>query len=526
MKKERLLTAALTMALMSCSRIDTDVYRGVDYSYGKNLSHERIELGSKLDNPFKTSNMRRAYTSLYPTRSGEDLPTTNLYVRILPRNEEEFNKLNSEGLELLDHPLDYEIAKEGDWYHDPGITEGNYTWQYTVVPADFDFRKYHYELLDECFLAENWGSTKASGIDWAEVEKLSYEMTGNADMLSEALPMTKADAQYPSGRITIVDDDANGGKPFGVAGVQVTCNSFVRFASAFTDRDGYYTMSKSFSSDVRYRLVFKNTKGFAIGFNLILVPASVSTLGKTSPEGVNMTITKDSEYKLFNRCVVNNAAYEFFERCSSEDLNLPAPPKDLRFWIFNKLDVSSAVMMHHETVVSQEYISNLLGQWKSLITYFSPDITLGLKGRDNYASIWKAVMHEMSHAAHFGQVGTDYWNKYIWYILESYFTTGFMTYGVGNGSNAGHCEIGEMWAYYMESKMYKDRYGGAFPAFGTDYWFHPQIHRYLDDRGLTPHRQFAALQKDVCSREDLQNRLFALYPEKYSIIEQVFSRYD
>ena len=325
MKMKKLMTVALMMALMSCDRIETDIYRGVDYSYGKNLSHERIELGSKLDNPFKTDNMRRAYTALYPTRSGEDLPTTNLYVRILPRDEDEFNRLNSEGLELLDHPLDYEIAKEGDWYHDPEITEGNYTWQYTVVPTDFDFKDYKYELIDECFLAENWSSTKSSGIDWAEVEKLSYEMTGNADMLSEALPMTKADAQYPSGRITIVDDDANGGKPFGVAGVQVTCNSFVRFASAFTDRDGYYTMSKSFSSDVRYRLVFKNTKGFAIGFNLILAPASVSTLGKTSPEGVSMTITKDSEYKLFNRCVVNNAAYELFERCSSEEMNLPTP---------------------------------------------------------------------------------------------------------------------------------------------------------------------------------------------------------
>ena len=112
-----------------------------------------------------------------------------------------------------------------------------------------------------------------------------------------------------------MDDKANGGKPFGVAGVRVSCNSFVRFAHCYTDRDGYYQMPKEFTSTLRYRLVFENEKGFSIGFNLILVPASVSTLGKAGPEGVSAEISSSSEQKLFRRCVINNAAYDCISRC-------------------------------------------------------------------------------------------------------------------------------------------------------------------------------------------------------------------
>ena len=168
------------------------------------------------------------------------------------------------------------------------------------------------------------------------MEREAYILTGNEDRLD--VLMTKSSTKVnPSGRITIVDEHANGGKPFGVAGVRVSCNSFVKFSHCQTDRDGYYTMPDRFSSKLRYRLVFQNTKGFAIGLNLILTPASVSTLGKADPSGVNITVTKNSDDKLFRRCAVNNAAYDYYSRCENSDLGLTLPPGDLRLWIFNSI---------------------------------------------------------------------------------------------------------------------------------------------------------------------------------------------
>ena len=100
-----------------------------------------------------------------------------------------------------------------------------------------------------------------------------------------------------------------------------------------------------------------------------------------------------------------------------------------------------------------------------------------------------------------------------------------MTYGDGDDTRAGYCEIGEMWAYYMESLMYKGRYGGDFPTFGTSYWFYPQIFRYLDERGVCCSEIFEVLDETVKSRSELKASLLATYPSDRVAIEQVFSRY-
>ena len=522
----RFLMLLMTVMMMACSKDEVSSERDLDYSYGKDLTHEMIVLGDRLENPYKTENMRNALKSLYPTKADRvDLQTTNLYVRFLPADDVEYDALVAAGVHLVDHPLDYDILVEGDWYHDPLVPEGDVTWQYAVVEPDFEFPDIRYEVIDECYIAEHDTGTRAvDGIDWEAVEREAYVLTGNADKLSEI--STKAATKVtPSGRITIVDEHANGGKAFGVAGVMVSCNSFVKFDHAYTDRDGYYKMNKTFSSELRYRLIFKNQKGFSIGFNLVLLPASVSTLGKTGPEGIDMTVTKESEEKLYRRCVVNNAAYDYYARCSSDDLDIASPPSDLRIWIFHKQDASSAVMLHHGAVVQNDLIASFLGAFAPLLENFLPDITLGLDGKEDYRHIYSTTCHELAHASHFSSVGTGYWDEYIKYILTSYVRTGGMTYGDGTTQGAGYCEVGEMWGYYLESRMYKDRYGGSFPTFGTSYWFKPQIFRYLDERGIRCSAIFDVLDQSVTSRSDLKNALLLSYPAKRDIIEQVFSRY-
>lgn len=511
----------LPLLLVSCSKDGPSSEGSRTYDDGA-VEHEMIVLGKKLDNPYTTGNMQSALASVYPTKSRVEVKTTHLYVRFLPRNQDEFDLLKE--VELTDHPLDYEIIKDGDYYHDPSIGDDAITWQYAVVPHDFVFPDVKYELLDECFITENDAPVRSGdGIDWEAVEREAYRITGNGGMLART--STKGSKVNPSGRITIVDEDVNGGKPFGVAGVRVRCNTFVKFSSAYTDRDGYYTIPKKYSSNLRYRLVFKNDKGFAIGFNLLLVPASTSALGKASPEGLNVTVTKDSDRKLFTRCVTNNAAYDYITRCSEEDMDIALPPSDLRIWLFPGLEASSAVMLHHGAFLKNEYITRFLGVFSSIIAFFAPDITIGTKSVSSYRELYSSVCHEMAHASHFSQVGKSYWDKYILFIMKSYLTSGGMTYGTGEEADAGYCEIGEMWAYYLESVMYKERYGGNVPSFGTSFWFYPQILRYLDERGIERSDIIKAMQPEVKNRALLQESLLAMYPSKRGIINQVFTRY-
>ncbi len=517
--------ALMALLTMSCSKEGMVSHERQDYEYGRSIPHEGIVLGDRLNNPYTTENITKALNSLYPTKAGRvDVRTTNLYVRFLPQNEDEFGLLKGLVTDLMDHPLDFDILVEGDWYHDPEIAEGCITWQYAVVPHDFKFPEgIRHEIIDECHITEHETGTRADGIDWEAVEKESYRLTGNEDRI--CYPATKAAASAPEGRLVIVDEDYCGGKPIGISGVRVSCNSFVKFSHAYTDRDGYYRMERKFSSDLRYRIIFKNEKDFSIGFNMILVPASVSTLGKAGPEGIDMTVTQDSDDKLFRRSVVNNAAYDYISRCGPDDMNLPAPPAGLTIWIFNFMEASSAVMLRHGAVVESELIASYLGQYSKILSCFLPDITVGTKGNMDYDHIYSSVCHELAHASHFMKAGTEYWNKYIRYIIESYLETGGNTYGDGMDPAAGYCGIGEMWAYYLESKMYKDRYGGGFPTFGTSYWFHPQIFRYLDERGLKACDILSVLDGNVASVNDLREALITSFPDWRNIIEQVFSRY-
>lgn len=519
----KFILALTALVMLSCSK--EGLSQGEDVRGGRrNVPHEMIVLGNRLENPYKTTNMAKALASVYPTKAGlVEVKPTDLYVRFLPADKEEVRLLEKTGAVLIDHPLDYDILVEGDWYHDPEVPDGKMTWQYAVVPVGFEFPDIEYEIIHNCFIPDE-AAMKSDGIDWEEVEREAYRMTGNEDRIAQSA-YTKGGKIAPSGRITIVDDRANGGKPVGLAGVRVSCNSFVRFAHTYTDRDGYYTMPKTFSANLRYRLVFENEKGFSIGLNLILVPASVSTLGKGGPEGVSETITSGSEVKLFRRAVVNNAAYDYISRCAYDDMNILPPPEDLRIWIFHSAEASSAVMAHHGAVVDGNFFSAILGSFAPVVKHFLPDITIGADDKSDYASICSTVYHELAHASHFSSVGTDYWNRYVRHIAESFIRTNGLMYGTGQESDAGYCEIGEMWAYYLESMMYKDRYGGSVPSFGSSYWFYPQIFRYVDDRGLDRSDIFSVLVPSVTSRAALKSALVRAFPHKRTVIEQVFGRY-
>ena len=527
MKKTIHFCVLLLLVAVACGKASVEgPEENFNFDDGSGVTHGMIELGEQLDDPYSVENMTKALRSLYPTKADViQLHATNLYVRILPRDDAELKLLDSLGIRMLDHPLDYQILREGDWYHDPSLPENSPTWQYAVIPADYKMPEgIRYELLHECYLAEEAEQTKADGIDWEEVEREAFRLTGNAEML---LPRTKAGdtPKYPQGRITILDEDYDT-EPVGVSGVMVSCNVFVRIARAYTDEEGYYEMSKSFTSKPRYRIQFTNRKGFSIGFNGVIVKGSISTLGEQSASGYSIAITPNSDINLFRRSVINNAAFDYYEMCREKGSTLSLPPADLRIWQFGFLQGSATVMMHHGAIIDIDLISEILGEYSFILEFFLPDLVLGLKNQNDYASIYRNTIHELAHTSHFVKVGNSYWDIYAMHILTSWLKTGGILYGSGTEKNAGYCEVGEMWAYYMENILYRERYPDWTRTWGTNWWFRPEILLYLDERGVNRNKIFAALDSEVHSREVLQQRLQFLYPEFKSIINEAFNNYN
>ena len=490
----------------------------------RGLQHGMIQLGEKLEDPYTVENMQKALQNVYGTKADRvDITATDHYVRFLPKDNEQYQALLKSGLYLLDHPMDYSIVKEGDYYQDPEVGDEAITWQYAVVPQDYEFPEgVRYEKLDEVYISEHAATTRAAGdIDWTLVEKEAFRLTGNEDLWEDA---TKAESDGPSGRITIEDPLFSGGKPFGVAGVKVAANIFVKIATAYTDRDGYYQMGKSFSGQPRYRLVFQNEKGFNIGFNFLIVPASVSTLGKGESSGIDLHVTQESEGSLFRRCVVNNAAYDYYSRCTEDDLDVPPPPSDLRIWIFPDLKCSSANMLHHWAFMNQTLITAYLKEYLPLVKLFLPDVTIGTKEM-TYSQIYEGVVHELAHTSHFSQVGNDFWTPYVNFILLSFIKDNRTDYGSEADAGSNYCELGEMWGYFMQETLKKDRYGGTVRQFGNTFWFKPDIFTYLYERGISRGEIFRALKAEVTTIEDLKEELITQLPDRESIITQTFQHY-
>ena len=514
----RLLLPALVLA--SCSEAEVSLPEAVPAPSREKVeivSHEMIRLGSRLENPYSVTNIGKALAAAYPVRSAVEVPVNARYVRFLPKTAEDYYALEGLGVEMFDHPLDYEILVDGDYYQDPSIPEGELTWQYAVVPPGFKCPEgIRYEVIEDCFIPEDGVETRGfEDVDWDRVERLSFEATGNAGLLA---PETRAKAK-PSGKIVIRDEKL--GKDVGVAGVKMMANVLVKVSSTFTDADGNYSFPAKFSARPRYSICFQNTIGFTIGMNLILVPASVSALGKDNPEGIDVKIDKNSDKTLFRRCAVNNAAYDYFQRCSGDGVAKPAV--NLRFWILNILRPSSALMMHHGSMLEGNLVSNYLDIYKGLIRVFAPDITIGSKDKNGcYEELYSCASHEIAHASHFQMVGTSYWNVFTKYILSSFLMTG-SCYGSGNGDYAGHCEVAEMWAYHYENMIYKGRYG-TNPHHGISNWFRPDIFAVLEDQGVSRKDIFNAVASGVTDITQLQEELISLCPSKKTVITNAFKK--
>ena len=138
-----LLVSLLSFTIFSCNENPMD--DDFTLKNQSNIIEEKtlIILGEQYPNPYSVSNMLNAYQ--YLKNNGENIgnlniTTTDLYVRFLPQDTTQYNFLNNDTtLILFDYPLDYEIEKFGDYYQDPNIEEGNYTWLYTTVPINYQF---------------------------------------------------------------------------------------------------------------------------------------------------------------------------------------------------------------------------------------------------------------------------------------------------------------------------------------------------------------------------------------------------
>lgn len=546
-KLTALLTVGLTASLLmaSCVKQEEDIFSKNTLKCAEEASNaqvfgDSIVLGERLNNPYSVQNMQAAYNQVMATRGEMDgltLQPNLLYVRFLPKDSADVVFLRESGLELFDHPLDYDIVVIGDSYHDPSLPDTAFTWQYTCVKPDFTFPDMTYEVIEECFVPDEETSSTRAGFGWDEVEEAAFR---NADLpekyLQHDTSTTRASASQkkcPYGTLTLRDDYRVESWP--IKGAKIRCHSFVKICTTHTDGNGHYEMTKSFSGKTYFSIIYDNIKGFGIWENNMFLSSAVHNFGDREWNFSKTVYEKDSKWVL---AVINTAAYEYYEMCKSEGINLP--PNDLKISCFKGTDgMTSAPMLQHlvgfsfagigidatlETVLGTICPALVCGQL--LLAAALPDITIGgyVQDKDKYGVLHAKIWHELSHASHFSQVGEVYWGRYINHIV----THG----GYGTSSNStgwNICELGESWAYanelYDYRSMPKCRMNND-DFCGIDGWLKRGstlfIYNLISNKVLSIGELYNCLTNDVKSLSDFKHKLYTTYPEK----EQRIRSYD
>lgn len=264
--------------------------------------------------------MAEAWKKLYGEHFDE-LPVTDLYVRFLPADASELKRLHEMDLNLEDHPLDYEIAEEGWYYHDPEIPEGQITWQYTTVKPDFIFPDIQHEVIsrltippfrsyltaeahrikdipygdtptlittgcnEDCFFYpdclidpslscdddddDGGGGGGGGGVDppcgpdsptWPDCLMIEIEpgTPFPGDVtFNDCGCPINSNPRRPSGCVRYEDTQLG---HEGVRNVEVIARNLFTYASTFTDDNGCYSINQSFSGNVRLSVKFKSSR--------------------------------------------------------------------------------------------------------------------------------------------------------------------------------------------------------------------------------------------------------------------------
>lgn len=197
------------LLLYSCKKDEeisdnNDAIRENNYNGNRSSNEGIIVFGGILNDPYKFENMLEARNQLANERSGISTPTisaTHKYMKYKPQNDEDFDLLKADtNLLLWDYPLHYEIAVAGTYYHDPSITDSLPTWQYFVVPNDYQLPT----LSSKCELIYTlyFPDEDSNDTFYDDLEERAYHITGN---MADGEDM-RASSWTPSAVIKAYDD--------------------------------------------------------------------------------------------------------------------------------------------------------------------------------------------------------------------------------------------------------------------------------------------------------------------------------
>jgi len=275
--KNRLLSIlmiGLSLVVFSCKETDKQEEVTPNIPLGKQayeISKDgKITLGNKLENPYSVENMQKAYTRLTSssrtTATESPVRTTHYYVRFLPQDGMQYDKLKSDTLlKLYIIPFDYEVKTHGWDYHDPTLPAGSITWQYTTVKADYTFDPtIKHEILASLYLPEtdsqlsqNTAGMRLAGKSFVDalVDEALILTKNYSDTLKVNTAANGRTAWDPRGTVQVFDTRL--ARLIPLVGVQMRARRWFDIREGYTNNAGYYQLP-GFKREANYALFYES----------------------------------------------------------------------------------------------------------------------------------------------------------------------------------------------------------------------------------------------------------------------------
>ncbi len=292
-------------------------------------------------------------------------------------------------------PLDYELEEGvGGAYHDPTLPADQITWQYTVVPVDYQFRDIQYEKLADLFLQDedNEKSLNKSSISinlWHELEDEALRITGNEDDIidEESTTLKRRRKWYPNGTIKYEDNTTYTSRIIPLQGAQVVVKRWFKWKRAITDANGYFRVGKFRSRKVKCAIKWERHSWDIRSGSYGQAWYSFESLRRG--RSWNKTIRKSSTPRNWLYASIHRGAMEYFYNYNHYGIR---KPYNKNFFLKRRLHIGAK----YKAGISHYFDFNKKWWSSPIAIYFKKENGIVKNSRQLFAT----TVHELAHVSH------------------------------------------------------------------------------------------------------------------------------
>lgn len=509
---------------LSSSMMANSLATSVFENHDDDSIERKTVLGSQLTNPYLIPNMQQAYRNLGITNVPVNV--TNLYVRFKPTDVDQLDVLTTameaQNLEVFDTPVDYDVTYEGDYYQDPSIPEEQITWQYAVVPPNFQFPAgIQYQILAQIHIPGN---------DYTAVETEAERLAGSSTMLPNSTrpqpnvlqcdvdshwdyslhqcvpnncpvgyswngstcqpdapqptgpPAPAADASVPGGAILVHDTQTQSDRA--VRKATIVARRWFKIERGFTDNNGHYQLTKRFKNNVRVLVKFKNgdaevrgLRGFRLWQMLFPIKKAIGLFsGDKSNISYTFQLYTDPSSKgrvYWAGATTHNSVQDYRDYAPQEGIG--QPPTGIKIMMNRYVEDGATPMWNKRAVntLPHEFVYTFIltaatpiaGGIDALIIVLKHQVDVFISYRQGTSDrVKETVYHELTHAAHYAALGNSWYGPFADAELSSLIRTfasdkAHSPYGQSTGEFHDVIALGESWAYHMGHYLADKQYG-------------------------------------------------------------------